>query len=297
MSGQAGLLSKRELENSLLLRGVELEAVIGLLKDCPVRELKRGEVLIQAGQPNQFLYLLLSGRLRIHLKLTLDPIIVLEPGEVVGELSLIDGQLTSAYVVAHEDCRLLTLHEKTMWSLVEDSHAVARNLLFILSRRLRHGNAAIEASLLDKVSEKELEEFEPREVQESKGRLKKEIKAETIELYKTATAYVLESIPGAQEGKRLDIERGEQLLKRMIDSMVNSSALLLLATDREQEFALGTHSVNVTILSLRIAQTLKYNLQKQRRLGLAALLHEIGVGWLPNRLRHQRGQVSPEVRQ
>ncbi|MDA2929306.1 cyclic nucleotide-binding domain-containing protein, partial [Acidobacteria bacterium AH-259-O06] len=297
MSGQAGLLSKRELENSLLLRGVELEAVIGLLQDCPVRELKRGEVLIQAGQPNQFLYLLLSGRLRIHLKLKLDPIIVLEPGEVVGELSLIDGQLTSAYVVAHEDCRLLTLHEKTMWSLVEDSHAVARNLLFILSRRLRHGNAAIEASLLDKVSEKELEEFEPREVQESKGRLKEEIKTETIELYKTATAYVLESIRGAQEGKRLDIERGEQLLKRMIDSMVNSSALLLLATDREQEFALGTHSVNVSILSLRIAQTLKYNLQKQRRLGLAALLHEIGVGWLPSRLRNQRGQVSPEVRQ
>ena len=295
---QKRLLEKRELENSLLLTGVELESIRGLLEDCPVRELKPGDVLIPAGQPNHFLYLLLSGRLRIHLKqLTLDPITMLEPGEVVGEMSLVDGRLTSAYVVAEDDCRLLVIEEKIFWSLVEDSHAVARNLLFILSRRLRHGNALIEASLLDKVSEKELEEFEPREVQEGKNLLEEEREGETIELYKAATAYIVESIRWAQESKRPDIEQGEQLVQRMIDSMVNSSALLLLATDRRQEFAVSTHSVNVTILSLRIAQTLKYNLQEQIKVGLAALLHEIGVGWLPNRLRHQRGQVSPQVRQ
>ena len=106
-----------ELENMLLLKGAELESIQGLLETCSVQCLKKGEVLIHAGQPNHILYLLLSGRLRIHLELELNPIVVLEPGEIVGELSLIDGQLTSANVVADKDCRLLVLGEKALWSL------------------------------------------------------------------------------------------------------------------------------------------------------------------------------------
>ena len=132
-----------ELENIFLLKGVEFESIQGLLETCSVQCLKKGEVLIHAGQPNHFLYLLLSGRLRIHLELELNPIVVLEPGEIVGELSLIDGQLTSAHVAADEDCRLLVLDEKTMWSLVVSCHAFARNLLFVLAQRLRHGNSLI----------------------------------------------------------------------------------------------------------------------------------------------------------
>ncbi|MDA2931426.1 HD domain-containing protein, partial [Acidobacteria bacterium AH-259-O06] len=154
-----------------------------------------------------------------------------------------------------------------------------------------------ETSLIDKISEQELQEFDPREAQEGEGLLEREARDEAIGLYKTATAYVLESIHWAQESKRPDIARGEQLVKRMIDSILDSSALLLLATDRRQEFAVGTHSVNVTILSVRIAQTLKYNLQKQRRLGLSALLHEIGIGWIPDKLLRQAGKVSKRVRQ
>ena len=108
-----------------------------------MRELQDGDTLIHLGQPNHFLYVLLSGCLRIHLKLSADPIAVLPPGEIVGELSLIDGQPTSAYVVADDHCRLLVVNEKTLWSLVESTHVVARNLLLVLSRRMRHGNTLI----------------------------------------------------------------------------------------------------------------------------------------------------------
>ncbi|MFQ5930697.1 MAG: HD-GYP domain-containing protein, partial [Acidobacteriota bacterium] len=154
-----------------------------------------------------------------------------------------------------------------------------------------------ETPLIDKISEEELEEFDPRGAQEGKVVLESEVRDQAIGLYKTATAYALESIHWAQESKPPAIAQGEQLVKRMIDSIGNSSALLLLATDRRQEFAVGTHSVNVTILSVRIAQTLKYDLQKQRRLGLAALLHEIGIGWIPDKLLRQAGKVSKRVRQ
>jgi len=143
MFDQRESLNPGELENMLLLRGVELESIQGILETCSVKCLKKGDVLIHAGQPNHFLYTLLSGRLRIHLELELNPIVVLEPGEIVGELSLIDGQLTSAHVVADQDCRLLVFGEKTLWSLVVSCHAVARNLLSVLAQRLRHGNSLI----------------------------------------------------------------------------------------------------------------------------------------------------------
>ncbi len=83
----------------------------------------------------------------------------------------------------------------------------------------------------------------------------------------------------------------------MVDSIVDSSALLMLATDRVQEFTVSTHSVNVAALSIRLAQTLNYNLEHQVRVGIAGLLHEIGVAWLPERLLHETGVVSSEFRQ
>ncbi len=292
------LLDSHRLQSISLLRGVELKSIQDLLEECPIQELKKDDVLIKAGQPNRSVYLLLSGRLSIHLrKLTPGPSVLLSPGEIVGEMSVIDRQLTSATVVAHENSCVLVLDEKVIWSLVDIYPIVARNLLFILSQRLRHGNVLIEASLIETVSQQELEEFQLQQVEESKTPLEDKIEAEPASLYKAATAYVLESIRQTQKRTAPNIERGQELVKRIIDSIMDNSALLLLATDRRQEFAVSAHSVNVAILSLRLAQTLNYNREDQVKVGLTALLHEMGVASLPKRLLHETGPVSSEVRQ
>ena len=306
------LLDSHELQSTPLLRGVELESIQTLLEGCPIQELKRGDVLIRAGQRNRFLYLVLSGVLHIHLKEhTLDPIVVLQPGEVAGELSVIDCQVTSAYVVANEDSCVLLLDEKTIWALVDYYPIVARNLLFVLAQRLRNGNVIIEASLIEEVSEKELQEFQSHEVPASKdlpdvdlpeedlpeGDLPEgDIEAEPAKLYKAAKDYVVESIRGAEAKKGPDLTRGEELVKGLHDSMADSSALLLLATDRRQEFSVSAHCVNVAIFSLRMAQTLKYELENQLQVGLAGLLHEIGVARLPKRVLHQPQPMRSEMR-
>jgi len=143
MGNQKKSLHNQEFKNLLLFRGVALESILGLLEDCPIRKLKKEEVLIDKGEPNHTVYLILSGRLRVHLELALDPIAKLDPGELVGEISVIDGQPTTAYVVADSDCSLTVLKENILWSLVEASPMVARNLLFILAQRLRHGDSLI----------------------------------------------------------------------------------------------------------------------------------------------------------
>ena len=292
------LLDSHRLQSIYLLKGVELESIQALLEECPIHELEKDDVLIKAGKPNRSIYLLLSGRLSIHLRTdSLEPNVILGPGETVGEMSVIDRQLTSATVVAHEKSCVLVLDEKVLWSLVDVYPIVARNLLFILSQRLRHGNVLVEASLIETVSKQELEEFQPRQIEVTEAPPENKTKSEPASLYKAATDYCLESIRRIQRKAAPNIEQGEELVMRLIDSIMDNSALLLLATDRRQEFAVSAHSVNVAILSLRLAQTLNYNKENQVRLGLAALLHEMGVVSLPKQLVHETGPVSPEVRQ
>jgi diguanylate cyclase (GGDEF)-like protein/PAS domain S-box-containing protein len=133
-----------ELARLKLFRAVDVATVRARLHGCLVRSLPPGKTLIQADQPNDRLYLLLSGDVSVHLRSAANPpVVVLGAGETVGELSLIDEQPTSAFVVARTACRVLVLDERVMWDLVQSSHAIALNLLTTLSYRLRYDNRLI----------------------------------------------------------------------------------------------------------------------------------------------------------
>jgi signal transduction histidine kinase len=133
-----------ELAKLALFRSVNVEELAPFLHDCEVRSIPSGAVLIEADQPNDRLFLVLTGEFGVHLDSPDSaPIVILGAGETVGELSLIDKGATSAYVVAHEPSRVLVLSEATMWSLVTASHAISLNLLRTLSTRLRRDNRLI----------------------------------------------------------------------------------------------------------------------------------------------------------
>jgi diguanylate cyclase (GGDEF)-like protein len=135
---------EEELKKIRLFQSVELDAIKGILDACTLRSLKAGEVLISAGQANRTVYFLLEGHVRVHLvTLQSEPTATLGPGESVGEMSVIDHQPASAYVVAAEPVRLLAMEEEILWSLVHSSHAAASNLLIGLSARLRNTDAVI----------------------------------------------------------------------------------------------------------------------------------------------------------
>lgn len=140
----------RRLQNPELMGGVQLfsgvsiDGITQLLEQCPILQLHAGERLIAAGAANDSVFLILSGRLRVHLHAEDgQPVAVLGPGESVGEISVIDHQPTSASVIADNECKVLSINEKLLWSLVRNSHDVACNLLEILAQRLRHGNSVI----------------------------------------------------------------------------------------------------------------------------------------------------------
>ena len=139
-----GALAGTDLTALALFRGVDVPVVEPLLRGCDIHELAAGGVLIEAGENNSHLYVLLSGRLGVHVgSQGSEPIAIIEAGESVGEMSLIENQCASAHVVALDPSRLLVIDEALMWLLADTSHAVSGNLLNTLARRLRFGNNVI----------------------------------------------------------------------------------------------------------------------------------------------------------
>lgn len=135
-------IDEMDLKNIYLLNGIEPESVIGVLDVCAIRQLKPQEILIAPDKPNRTVFFILTGRLRVHLDSPgTQPIAVLDPGESVGEMSVVDHKQGLAYVIADTSCTLLAMEEDTLWSLVKSSHMVARNLLFALVKKLRHADA------------------------------------------------------------------------------------------------------------------------------------------------------------
>jgi diguanylate cyclase (GGDEF)-like protein len=137
-------IDEADLKRIYLLKGVESESIIGLLDLCTIHKLEPQEVLIVPDQPNRTVYFLLNGHLRVHLdSIETKPVAILQPGESVGEMSVIDHQPASAFVVADDACTLLAMDEEILWSLVQSSHKAACNLLYILVQRLRHADSLI----------------------------------------------------------------------------------------------------------------------------------------------------------
>lgn len=125
-----------------LFASIPYEAVEHLLADCAVQEVAAGTILLEPGQANHSIYLLVSGCLHIHFgsKDSADYIPIAE-GECAGELSIIDGRPVSAFVIAAEISRVLVIHETLFWERLIPYPGVARNLLKTLSDRMRvNGN-------------------------------------------------------------------------------------------------------------------------------------------------------------
>ncbi|MCU0855734.1 MAG: SpoIIE family protein phosphatase, partial [Rhodobacteraceae bacterium] len=121
-----------------LFEGATRDQIVGILGRCEVRSLDPGDTILSPGEPNENLYLLLDGQLRVHLDAAgSSTSFSVDPGQCVGEVSLIDGGPASAYVVAARPSRLLCVPGDVFWDDLIAVPEIARNLTRMVVRRLR----------------------------------------------------------------------------------------------------------------------------------------------------------------
>lgn len=136
---------KRTLLESLeLFKGVSPEDVQHLFERCDRRDIDEGQTLLSPGTRNEHVFIVLSGGLNVHVSSPESPVLAtMEVGACVGEMSIIEDRDPSAFVVAAEPTHLLEIHRSVLWEMVDASHDFAKNLLVVLSERVRSHNRVI----------------------------------------------------------------------------------------------------------------------------------------------------------
>ncbi|MDH3337404.1 MAG: GGDEF domain-containing protein [Gammaproteobacteria bacterium] len=136
---------KRSLLQGLeLFQGVDADDVQGLLQSCDRRDLEEGELLLSPGAKNEHVFIVLSGSVNVHVGSPEAPVLAtMEVGACVGEMSIIEDRDPSAFVIAAEPTHLLVIHQSVLWDMVHASHEFAKNLLVVLSERVRSHNRVI----------------------------------------------------------------------------------------------------------------------------------------------------------
>jgi len=143
--------SLQSLTTHYMFRDLEpavLERVVALVKR---RRFTDGEVIFLKGDDGDGLYCVLSGQVRIS---SANPagreliLIVMETGDVFGEIALLDGLPRTADATAIRDCELAYLPRQAFLTLLAQEPKLTPHLLTLLCERIRRTSEQMEDSTL-----------------------------------------------------------------------------------------------------------------------------------------------------
>jgi CRP/FNR family cyclic AMP-dependent transcriptional regulator len=138
---------QRVLAESELFELLEAEDLGRLLDISATRAFAQGEVVFLSGQPAKQLYAVVSGRIRVVASAPDGRELVLrlfDPGDLLGEMALLDGGGRSATAIADAKSVLLVIQKRDFHDLLRRRPQIAIDLLAVLAARLRSTTEQIE---------------------------------------------------------------------------------------------------------------------------------------------------------
>jgi CRP/FNR family transcriptional regulator/CRP/FNR family cyclic AMP-dependent transcriptional regulator len=130
-----------------LFEGISPEDRAALARAATLRTYRRGETIVQQGQPGDAFYVLVRGRVAVEIVAPDGREVVLNTlgeGDHFGEMALLDDAPRSASVIAQEKSDLAILSRAVFLDLLKSNFVLTRALLGAFSARLRRANATIE---------------------------------------------------------------------------------------------------------------------------------------------------------
>lgn len=136
-----------QLRKVALFAGLKPQALELIAKVATEERHTTGTKIFQHGDAGDKLYLILEGKVRISREVPgmgEEALAVLGPGEVFGEMALLDDSVRSADARVHERCRLLAIHRDAFEELLfvhkDLAYEVLWNVVRMLTKRLRETN-------------------------------------------------------------------------------------------------------------------------------------------------------------
>ena len=135
-------IAKIHLFQGLRAEALTLVAQVAVEETHPV-----GTVIFKHGDVGEKLYVVVDGRVRITREVQgmgEEALAIVGPGDVFGEMALLDDAPRSATARVHERCRLLAIHRDAFEDLLfvhkELAYEVLWNVVRLMTRRLRETN-------------------------------------------------------------------------------------------------------------------------------------------------------------
>ncbi len=130
--------------------GLEQRDLDQLAQATHTTKLQPKEELFHKGDEGTQLYVIVSGRCRV-VATSMDgsdaQFTIMNPGEVIGEVTLFGGGERSATVTAVDECELLSLDRRDFFPVLRSNPDVAIQLLEVLAQRLRRVSEQMEDTL------------------------------------------------------------------------------------------------------------------------------------------------------
>ncbi len=121
-----------------------------VLENAQERAYRKGDVVFQANSIGNEMFIIKNGRVKVFKVYEGNEITFAEfgPGDVFGEMSLIDEYPRSASIGALEDCSVLCLSRAAFKNIVESAHPLGAKLLLaiaeLFSKRMRKTDKQLE---------------------------------------------------------------------------------------------------------------------------------------------------------
>ena len=119
------------------LEDSQLDYLVRIGKRIP---LNNGELLFRKGDPGRSMYLILEGRIQIYVESSdgqAAVLGVLESGQFLGEMALLDGGARSAHALTLTPCEVFVLERASFLTLITMYPELLTRLLSGLTERLR----------------------------------------------------------------------------------------------------------------------------------------------------------------
>ncbi len=109
------------------------------------KTLEKDEVLLREGETSNTMYWLQSGQLVVTKRRTNEDVVLghISTGELVGEMSFLDGEPRSATVKAVTECELVEIPREVFEKTFHSQPTWFQGLVKTLTERLRKANARV----------------------------------------------------------------------------------------------------------------------------------------------------------
>lgn len=194
-------LEGKAVKMTQFLKGIPLFQALStkqlqiIAKDVQPRHFKRGAIIFREGDPGQLLYLVLSGQVRIYVNgldgSEMSVILFGRPGDMFGELAVIDGLPRSATAVALDQTTLYIISRENFRQHMRHTPQLALNFMQELTHRVRYNTRQMDSLATLPVSQRLARKL--LELAQDYGR----IKVDSVLIDMTLTQANLASLIGA----------------------------------------------------------------------------------------------------